>query len=117
MERRPHQLPRDVLEAELEVRVLIDRVVAGVEGERADRVALAVGDLARRDDPRRIARARRGDGAVERLRRGVAQRDDGRRRLEAGDFAQSFAQYLVYSSRNASVSKDFMRSKNRTPLR
>ena len=45
MQERPDELPRDVLEAELEVRVLVDRVVAGVEGQRADRVALPVGDL------------------------------------------------------------------------
>ena len=69
MERRPDQLTRDVLEAEFEVRVLIDRVVPGIEGERADRVALAVGDLGGRDDARRVARARRRNGAVERLRR------------------------------------------------
>ena len=29
-------MARDVLEAELEVRVLVDGVVAGVEGQRAD---------------------------------------------------------------------------------
>jgi hypothetical protein len=41
----PDELARDVLEAELEVRVLEDRVVPALEGERADRVALLVGDL------------------------------------------------------------------------
>ena len=55
VQERPDELPRDVLETELEVRVLIDRVMAGVEGQRADRVALLVGDLVRADDARRIA--------------------------------------------------------------
>ena len=36
----PHELPRDVLEPELEVRVLVDGVMPGVEGQRADGVAL-----------------------------------------------------------------------------
>ena len=40
MQERPDELPRDVLEPELEVRVLIDRVMTGVERQRADRVAL-----------------------------------------------------------------------------
>ena len=84
MQERPHELPRDVLEAELEVRVLVDRVVAGVEGQRADGVALAVGDLGGADHARRVARARRGDGAVERLVGRVAQRHQGRGRVESG---------------------------------
>ena len=83
MKDRPDELPGDVLEAELEVRVLVDRVVTGVEGQRANRVALPIGDLARGDHARRIAGARSGDRAVERLRGRVAQRDDGRGRLEA----------------------------------
>ena len=108
------------------MRVLVDRVVPGVEGERADRVALAVGDLGGRDDARRVARARRRDGAVERLRRRVAQRDDGRRRLQAAivslialssSVLRPVVLARVYSSRNASVSNDFIRSKNSTPFR
>ena len=45
MQERPDELPRDVLEPELEVRVLVDRVVPGLEGQRADRIALRLGDL------------------------------------------------------------------------
>ena len=45
VQERPDELPRDVLEPELEVRVLIDRVMTGVERQRADRVALLVGDF------------------------------------------------------------------------
>ena len=45
VERAPHELPRHVLEAELERRVLVDGVVAGVEGQLADRLALLLGDL------------------------------------------------------------------------
>ncbi|MNC88827.1 hypothetical protein D3C83_46900 [compost metagenome] len=52
VEEGPDELPRDVLEAELEVRVLVDRVVAGVERQRADQVALAVGHLRDGDDAR-----------------------------------------------------------------
>ena len=69
MQERPDELPRDVLEPELEVRVLVDRVVPGVEGQRADRVALLVGDLGGADHARRVAGARGRDGAVERRRR------------------------------------------------
>ena len=36
VQERPDELPRDVLETELEVRVLIDGVVTGVERQRAD---------------------------------------------------------------------------------
>ena len=49
MKERPDELPGDVLETELEIRVLIDRVVSSVEGQRADRVALFVGDFVRTD--------------------------------------------------------------------
>jgi hypothetical protein len=52
VEEGPHELPRDVLEAELEVRVLVDGVMPGIERERADRVALGFGDLVRANDAR-----------------------------------------------------------------
>ena len=39
--------------------------MAGVEGQRADRVALRVGHLADADHARRVAGARRGNRAVE----------------------------------------------------
>ena len=53
------------------LRVLIDRVVPGVECQRADRVALRIGDFGRADHSRRITRTRGRDGAIERRRRSV----------------------------------------------
>ena len=46
MQDAPHQLARNILEAELEMRVLKHRVVSAFEGQRPDRVALLVGDFA-----------------------------------------------------------------------
>ena len=74
----PHELPRDVLEPELEVGVLEDRVVAALEGQRADRVALLVGDLVGADHPRRVAGAGGGDGPVVGHGGSGAQGDAGR---------------------------------------
>jgi len=72
VQERPHELARDVLEAELEVRVLVDRVMAGVERQRANRVALLVRDFDGRDYSRRIARPCGGDGAVKGRTRSVS---------------------------------------------
>ena len=47
----PHKLAGDVLQAELEVGVLKDGVVAAVEGGGANSEALFLGDLIRRDHP------------------------------------------------------------------
>ena len=80
VQERPDELAADVFEAKLEVRVLIDGVVAGVERGGADGGALLFGDLLRTDQARSVAGARGGDGRVEGLREGVAQRD-ARRRL------------------------------------
>ena len=60
------------------MRVLVDRVMAGFEGQRANRVALPVGDFVDGDDARRIARARGGNRAVEGVLGRVAQRDQRR---------------------------------------
>ena len=40
VQERPDELPAHVLQAELEVRVLVDGVVAALEGQRADGLAL-----------------------------------------------------------------------------
>ena len=77
MQERPDELARDVLETELEVRVLIDRVVARVERERTDGVSLPVGDFRRADHAGRVAGPRRGDGAVERTCGSGSECDDG----------------------------------------
>ena len=77
MQERPDELPRDVLEAELEVRVLVDRVVAGVERQRADQIALpsvtSVRDHARRVAGRAAAMAPSNGviGAVRSVMRGA----------------------------------------------
>ena len=84
MQDAPDELARDVLESELEVRVLVDGVMAGLERERADRVALAIRDLVDGDDPRRIAGPRGGDRAVERVLGRIAQRDQRRCGRERG---------------------------------
>ena len=74
VQERPHELPAHVLEAELEVRVLPDGVVAALEGERPDRLALRAASpprprspagssrCGRRRSPRRRAGRRRGAG-------------------------------------------------------
>jgi hypothetical protein len=69
VEKRPDELARDVLEAELEMRVLVDGVVPRVEGQRADRVALLFSDLGGADDARRVAGTRCRNRAIEGCRR------------------------------------------------
>jgi hypothetical protein len=64
VEEGPHELPADVLEAELEVGVLVDGMVPGVEGEGTDGIALAGRHLLRPDHAGGVARPRRGDCAV-----------------------------------------------------
>src|SRR5579863_2912452 len=65
VEKRPDELAADVFEAELEVRMLIDGVMAAVIGGRTDRHALLVGDLLGTDQARRIASARGRDRGVK----------------------------------------------------
>ena len=76
VQERPDELPRDVLEAELEVRVLVDRVVPGVEREQANRIALGFGDFIRANHPRRIAGPSGRDGAIVRRGGRRTERDD-----------------------------------------
>ena len=78
VEERPEELPRDVLERELEVRVLERRVVAGLVDRARERVAplgprrgLVLGD----DPLGRVAGPRRGDDVLERPREGVDETD------------------------------------------
>ena len=73
MEERPDKLPADILQAKLEVRVLVDRVVAAVKGGGADVEPLLVGDLFGIDEPGGIAGARSGNGGIKRMREGVAK--------------------------------------------
>ena len=78
VEERPDELAADVFEAEFEVGVLIDGVMAAVEGGGADVEALLVGDFFGADEARSIAGAGGGDGGVERMSEGVAESDAGR---------------------------------------
>ena len=135
VQERPDELPRDVLEAELEVRVLIDGVMAGVERQRADRVALRIGHFGRGDDARRITGARRGNRAVERRRRRGAQCDEGRPVASTSEnyrlggrvalVAPTPSRSVVSSWRDtastprdrSATAIDVIRSKNRTPSR
>ena len=52
VQERPDELSRHVLETKLEVRVLIDRVVARIERQPADEIALRFGDFRRRNHAR-----------------------------------------------------------------
>ena len=82
VEERPDELPGDMFEAELEVRVLVDRVMAAVERGGADVEALLVGDFFGTDQARGVAGARGGDGGVIRMSPGVAEGDAGGSRFD-----------------------------------
>ncbi len=81
MQEGPHEMPRDVLETELEGRVLEDRVMTRGEGQGTDGLPLPFGDLRILDHPRRIAGARGRDRPVVGAGTSGTQRDFGR----AGD--------------------------------
>ena len=68
VQKRPDELAADVFEAEFEMRVLIDGVMAAEKGGRADVHALLFGDFLGIDQARRVAGARRGDGGIEGMR-------------------------------------------------
>jgi len=84
VQERPDELAADVFESKLKMRVLINGVMAGEEGGRADGGALFVGDFLGRNQARRKAGARGGDGRVVRMREGIAQRDARDGRLDNG---------------------------------
>ena len=71
----PDELAADVFQAEFEMRVLVDGVVAAVKRGGADVEALLVGDFFGNDEARRVARAGRGDRGVEGMRKSVAKSD------------------------------------------
>src|SRR4029077_16957083 len=73
VEEGPDELARDILEAELEMGVLVNGVMAAVEGCGADVEALLVGNFFRTDEARSVAGARGGDGGVEGMGPGVAE--------------------------------------------
>src|ERR1700674_4772384 len=78
VEERPDKLAGDVFESELEMGVLVDGVMAGVEGGGADVEALLVGDFFGADQARGVAGAGGGDGGVIGMGPGIAEGDAGR---------------------------------------
>src|SRR5215472_3308798 len=77
VKKRPDELAADVFEAEFEMSVLVDGVMAAVKRGGADVEALLVGDFFGSDQPRRVTGARGGNGGVERMRESVAESDAG----------------------------------------
>ncbi len=75
MEEGPDELAADVFEAEFEMGVLVDGVMATVESSGANVEALLVGDFFRADEARGVAGAGGGNGGVERVSEGVAEGD------------------------------------------
>ena len=78
VEEGPDELAADVFEAEFEMGVLVDGVMAAVERGGADVQALLVGDLFGADEARGVAGAGGGDGGVEGIGEVVAESDAGR---------------------------------------
>ena len=78
VEKGPDELTADVFEAKFEMGVLVDGVMATVEGGGADVEALFVGDFLGADEARGVTGAGGGNGRIEWVREGVAERDAGR---------------------------------------
>jgi hypothetical protein len=75
VKKRPDKLSADVFQPEFKMRVLVDGVVAAVKRGGADVEALLVGDFFRRDQARRVASARGGNGGVKRVGERIAESD------------------------------------------
>src|SRR5208337_5530779 len=75
VEEGPDELTADVFQAELEVSVLVDGVVAAIESGCANVEPLLVGDLLGRDEAGRVAGTGGGNGGIEGMREGVAEGD------------------------------------------
>ena len=78
VEEGPDELAADVFEAEFEMGVLVDGVMAAVESGGSDVEALLVGDFFGDDQARGVTCACGGDGGIVGMREGVAERDSGR---------------------------------------
>src|SRR5271169_2694231 len=70
VEEGPDELAADVFQAEFEMRVLIDGMVAAVESGGANIEALLVGDFFGADEAGGVAGARGSDGRIEGVREG-----------------------------------------------
>ncbi len=75
VEEGPDKLAADVFQAEFEMGVLVDGMMAAVEGGGANVDALLVRDFLGADETRRITGASGSDGGVKGVREGVAQSD------------------------------------------
>jgi len=73
VEERPDELAADVFEAEFEMGVLVDSVMAAVESGGANVEALLVGDFFRADKAGGVASAGRGDCGIKRVSESVAE--------------------------------------------
>jgi hypothetical protein len=73
VEEGPDELAGDIFEAEFEMGVLENGVMAAVEGGGADVEALLVGDFFGADEARGVAGAGGGDGGVEGMGPSVAE--------------------------------------------
>ncbi len=85
MEEGPDELAADIFEAEFEMGVLVDGVMAAVERGGTDVEALLVGDFFGADEARRVASAGGGDGGIEGMSESVAESDT--RRAGFDEFA------------------------------
>ncbi len=75
VEEGPDELAADVFEAEFEMSVLVDGVMAAVESGGANVEALLVGDFFGADEAGRVTGAGGGNCGIERMREGVAKGD------------------------------------------
>jgi hypothetical protein len=75
VQKRPDELAADIFEAEFEMRMLVDRVVAAEESACTNVQTLLVGDFFGNDKARGIAGAGGGNGGIEGMREGVAKSD------------------------------------------
>jgi len=74
---RPDELAADIFQAEFEMGVLVDGVMAAVERGSADVEALLIGNFFGRDEARGVTGAGGGDGGVVGMRESVAESDAG----------------------------------------
>jgi len=79
VEKRPNELAADVFEAKFKMSVLVDGVMAAVEGGDADVEALLIGDFFGADEAGGITGAGGGNGGIKRVSEGVAESDARRR--------------------------------------
>ena len=75
MKEGPNKLAADIFEAKFKVSVLIDSVMAAIEGGGADVEALLVGNFFRLDQVRRVTCASGSNRRIKGMGKGVAESD------------------------------------------